>query len=160
MPNQEPMPEMPPMGGANPAPPMPTSDEEQGMPPNDDMGTDNQEDGGTELQSDAAKLAQKISQANPEEAKTAIKQFNSVAVKALGSNDAEDVIKGIEKASEGNEPENGEQETEMPTESIASKKENYLNEIIDSILNGDDEEEDRRQSKQNKKIKKSSPWRQ
>ena len=78
-------------------PEMPISDTE--VMPNDLEGG---EDNGNELQSDAAKLAQKVSTANPETAKIAIKQFNSVAAKALNSDDINDVVDGIEKAANNN----------------------------------------------------------
>lgn len=91
------------------------------------------EDNGNELQSNAAKLAQKVSTANPETAKIAIKQFNSVAAKALNSDDINDVVDGIEKAANNNGGENEDSGSEMPLESHKFSA-NLLDEMIDKIL--------------------------
>ena len=101
-----------------------------------DLGGDGND--GNEIQSDAAKLAQKVSAANPETAKIAIKQFNSVAVKALNSDDVSDVVNGIEKAANGNgdESNNVDGESQMPMENRKISS-NQLDEMIDKILNSD-----------------------
>ena len=171
VPSQEPPmapPQMP------PAPPMPQGPEEM---PSDGVDGQPEDDGNenlTRLQSDAAKLAQKVSTANPQDALTAIKQFNSVAAKALNSDDVDSVVSGIEKAANGNEEgdDNGEQQEQepqggygqpqqppMPNESYRPlHRYSKLDEVLDSILN-DENGNTNKVKKVDKKIRKSSPWR-
>ena len=63
----------------------------------------------------------------------AIKQFNSVAAKALNSDDVDDVIDGIEKAANNNGGENKDSGSGMPLESRKFSA-NLLDEMIDKIL--------------------------
>lgn len=117
-----------------PPSPMP---EQPKMPISNDVPNDlgGEGDNGNGLQSDAAKLAQKVSTANPETAKIAIKQFNSVAAKALDGDDVSDVVKGIEKAANENGDESGnmDDENQMPMESRKFSS-SQLDEMIDKIL--------------------------
>lgn len=117
-----------------PPSPMPEQPE---MPISNDVPNDlgGEGDNGNGLQSDAAKLAQKVSTANPETAKIAIKQFNSVAAKALDGDDVSDVVKGIEKAANENGDESGnmDDENQMPMESRKFSS-SQLDEMIDKIL--------------------------
>lgn len=117
-------------------PEMPISNDVPNNAPEDipnDLG--GEEVNGNGLQSDAAKLAQKVSTANPETAKIAIKQFNSVAAKALDGDDVSDVVKGIEKAANENGDESGnmDDENQMPMESRKFSS-SQLDEMIDKIL--------------------------
>lgn len=117
-------------------PEMPISNDVPNNAPEDipnDLGGEG--DNGNGLQSDAAKLAQKVSTANPETAKIAIKQFNSVAAKALDGDDVSDVVNGIEKAANENGDESGnmDDENQMPMESRKFSS-SQLDEMIDKIL--------------------------
>ena len=117
-------------------PEMPISNDVPNNAPEDipnDLGGEG--DNGNRLQSDAAKLAQKVSTANHETAKIAIKQFNSVAAKALDGDDVSDVVKGIEKSAHENGEESGnmDDENQMPMESRKFSS-SQLDEMIDKIL--------------------------
>jgi hypothetical protein len=159
---------MPPMPPAQPMGNEQDNGMAEDMPMDDANGNADTSDNGdsNELQSDAASLGQKLSGAESSEIKSVINQILGTCAGNLSSKDVNDIKKklddkgGSEDTDENEDdmPQNDESEAQpqMPTESKKHSNK-FLNEIIDSIINKDDEAK-KDSPKIPIKIKKKNPF--
>lgn len=157
------MAQMPPMPPAQP----PMGDNAEAPETDEEIPQQGDENGadGSELQSDAASLGQKLRGAESSEIKSVINQILGTCAGNLSSKDSDDIKKKLDEKGNGDaeESENDdmtsedgmEEQPHMPMESIKHSN-NFLHEIIDSIINKDNREV--KNPKIKNKNKKENPF--